>query len=141
MPSFGANSKNILKTCHPDLVLVMEQSIKVMDFSVLEGHRSMQRQNQLFKQRSTKVLFPNSKHNAMPSNAVDVAPYPIDWSNEHKNLSRYYYLAGTIMAIAHKLKAQGRITNHLRWGGDWDMDKNFADQNFDDLVHFEILED
>jgi hypothetical protein len=26
----------------------------------------------------------------------------------------------------------------LRWGGDWDSDKDFSDQNFDDLVHWEL---
>jgi hypothetical protein len=28
----------------------------------------------------------------------------------------------------------------IRWGGDWDMDTETKDNNFDDLVHFEIKE-
>ena len=26
----------------------------------------------------------------------------------------------------------------IRWGGDWDSDNNLNDQNFMDLVHFEL---
>ena len=28
----------------------------------------------------------------------------------------------------------------IRWGGDWDMDTQVKDNNFDDLPHFEIKE-
>ena len=27
----------------------------------------------------------------------------------------------------------------LRWGGDWNDNKDFSDQTFDDLVHFELV--
>jgi hypothetical protein len=28
----------------------------------------------------------------------------------------------------------------LRWGGDWDSDKDTKDQNFNDLPHFELID-
>ncbi len=50
------------------------------------------------------------------------------------------FIAGVILAVAKELKEQGRIETELRWGGNWDMDTQTKDNNFDDLVHFEIKE-
>lgn len=72
---------------------------------------------------------------------MDVAPYPIDWGTEgsaeerRKALARFYHFAGYVLAVAD---AQGV---GLRWGGDWDGDQTFTDQAFDDLVHFELLDE
>jgi len=43
------------------------------------------------------------------------------------------------MGTAARLKAEGRMTHDLRWGGDWDRDTQVDDNNFDDLVHFELV--
>jgi len=67
-------------------------------------------------------------HNHHPSLAVDVAPYPIDW----ENTNRFFYLAGLVEGIAAMMGVK------VRFGGDWDSDKDFSDQKFNDLVHFEI---
>jgi hypothetical protein len=39
------------------------------------------------------------------------------------------------MAIAAQMDVK------LRWGGDWDQDTQVKDNNFDDLWHFELVED
>jgi len=44
-----------------------------------------------------------------------------------------------MFATAERLYNEGKITHKLRWGGDWDSDKVFDDQNFDDLPHFELV--
>lgn len=72
-----------------------------------------------------------STHNYWPSRGVDLAPYPIDWNNHEKTRARFYVLAGVIKAVAFFLRVP------IRWGGDWDGDMDFHDQDFDDLGHFE----
>jgi len=104
--------------------------IKEIDCSVLEGHRSEERQNKLFKEGKTKVTYPKGRHNASPSLAVDVAPYPIDWSDRE----RFTLFAGYVLGVANRMG----IT--LRWGGDWNMNWEVSDNRFDDFPHFEIRE-
>ena len=128
MPSFSNRSKLRLNQCDRRLQEVFEEVIKHWDCTILEGHRDQETQDELFRQGKSKLKFPNSKHNQAPSMAVDVAPYPIDW-NDWK---RWYAFGGFVMGIA----ASKGIT--LRWGGDWDSDKQFNDQSFNDLPHFEI---
>lgn len=134
MPSFGAKSKAELDTCDSRLVWVAEKAIKIMDFSVLEGHRDKEAQDEAFRKGVSKIKWPNGKHNKSPSLAFDLAPYPIDWSNRPKAVARFYLLAGVILAAAHSVGVK------LRWGGDWDGDWDLFDQNFDDLGHFELVD-
>lgn len=129
MPKFGAKSIERLDTCHRDLVAVCERVIEVYDFTVLEGHRLTERQDELFRQGKSKLKGGESKHNTFPSRAVDIAPYPIDWNDT----KRFYLLAGMMFQAAHELGIR------LRWGGDWDGDWDHKDQSFFDLPHFELI--
>ena len=128
MPKFGNRSKERLKTCDNRLQIVFNEVIKHVDCSILEGHRSGERQNKLFEEGKTKVQYPNGRHNANPSRAVDVAPYPIDWDDRE----RFHLFAGFVLGIA---KAMGI---ELRWGGDWNMNFEVDDNQFDDFPHFEL---
>jgi len=129
MPYFSAASLQKLDTCHEDLQELMKTVILHYDCTILEGHRSEADQDQLFEQGLSKVEWPDSKHNKIPSRAVDVAPYPIDWDDT----KRFYHFAGFVKGIAAAMNIK------LRWGGDWDGDKQFKDQTFNDLVHFEVI--
>ena len=134
MPSFGSKSKEELYTCDPRLVEVFEEVVKYFDCSVLEGRRNKEKQDEYYRIGRSKVQWPDSKHNCEEpelSKAADVAPYPIDWND----LDRFRYFAGFVVGIA----ATRGIT--LRWGGDWDRDTDLKDQNFNDLPHFELVED
>lgn len=135
MPKFGAESIKQLSTCHPDLQIIMEETIKYIDFSVLEGHRGQAAQEAAFAAGNTKLHWPNGKHNQSPSMAVDIAPYPLDWNDTQ----RFVYFAGYIMAIAKMLLVQGKINHTVRWGGDWDSDTQLKDESFRDLGHFELV--
>jgi len=137
MPKFGERSSNNLKSVHADLQIIMNEAVKHFDFTVLEGHRTVERQNELFHQGKSKIdgIKKLGKHNHLPSLAVDVAPYPIDWNDK----PRFYYLAGLIKGIASELLAKGEISHRVRWGGDWDSDGKFNDQTFIDLPHFELI--
>ena len=78
MPRFGKRSNVNLASCDERLQKVFNEVIKHVDCSVLEGHRGEERQNKLQEEGKSKVRYPDGRHNASPSNAVDVAPYPID---------------------------------------------------------------
>lgn len=132
--NFGKASLRKLETCHGDLQLLFRTVGKRFPCTILEGHRTEERQNELFEQRKSKLKWPQGKHNRKPSLAVDVAPDPINWSADPKNMARFYHFAGYVMAIANTMGYK------LRWGGDWDGDRDFSDQTFDDLVHFELVE-
>jgi peptidoglycan L-alanyl-D-glutamate endopeptidase CwlK len=128
MPSFSNASLREIATLDSRLQELLKEAIKHFDFKVLEGFRSKERQNQLFEEKKTKVLFPNSRHNIYPSRAVDIAPWPIDWNDSE----RFVYLAGFLMGLAATRSLD------LRWGGDWDGDTEVKDETFRDLGHFEL---
>ena len=124
MPKFGKRSKERLRGIDARLVNVLNELVKIMDVTIIEGLRSEQRQEKLLKEGSTKTKF--SKH--ITGKAVDLAPYPIDW----KDRDRFHYMGGMIRGIAKQLNVP------IRWGGDWDSDGETKDNRFDDLVHVEI---
>jgi len=130
MPKFSKKSKAKLNTCDKRLIELFNKVVKKFDCTIIEGHRSKDRQNKLFDEGKSKLQYPNGKHNATPSMAVDVAPYPIDWNDRE----RFTYFAGYVIGIAYQMGLK------IRWGGDWDMDTQVKDNNFDDLPHFEIKE-
>ena len=128
MPYFGKSSKNRLSTCDDRLQKVFNEVIKHVDCSVLEGHRSKDRQNKLYEEVKTKVKYPNGRHNRQPSSAVDVTPYPVDWEDRE----RQTLFAGFVIGVASQMGI------NLRWGGDWDQDFQVVDNRFDDFPHFEL---
>jgi len=142
MYRFGKTSKSRLSTCHRDLQIIMNESIKItdVDFGIAEGHRSIEKQQQYFKEGKSKIdgINRKSKHNYSPSLAVDIYPYfdnGAKWDNE--SLS---YLSGIIHAVSEILFQSRRITHKIRWGGNWDMDGVILlDQSFDDRPHFELV--
>lgn len=84
------------------------------------------------------------------SMAVDVAPYNpalggVHWGNKGSSIQRqaalrgFVLLAGIALGTAAMLRDLGVIEHGLRWGGDWDSDKDLSDQTFDDLAHFELV--
>jgi peptidoglycan L-alanyl-D-glutamate endopeptidase CwlK len=136
MPKFSQESFSKLSTCHHDLQVLFYEVIKTFDCTILEGFRNEIDQNISFKSGTSKLSWPNSKHNSHPAMAVDVTPYPIDFNNS----KRMYWFAGYVMGIAQKLKEEGKITHSIRYGGDWNRNKNIDDESFKDLSHFELID-
>lgn len=132
MPRFGKRSKQRLKGVDSRLINVLNEVVKYFDITVIEGLRSQERQNELVAQGKSKTKF--GKH--VQGKAVDIAPYPIDWNARDD----FHYLGGFVLGVASKMGID------VRWGGDWSdssLSKNARttkDNNFDDLVHFEIKE-
>ena len=133
MPRFGKRSKERLKGVDAKLQNVLNEVVKYFDITIIEGLRSQERQNELVAQGKSKTKF--GKH--VEGKAVDIAPYPIDW----KARDDFHYLGGFVLGMAASMGIK------IRWGGDWNASSLFKgqrttkDNNFDDLVHFEILDE
>lgn len=121
MAKFGAKSLERLSECHPDLQKIAHELIKEMDVTVLCGHRGEKEQNAAFVNGNSKLQYPRSKHNKVPSEAMDLAPYPVDF----KDISRFVDMCKRIERIA---KEQGV---KIRLGRDF---------SFKDYPHVELHE-
>jgi len=100
------------------------------DFSVTCGHRGEAEQELAFRTGKSTKHYPDSKHNRMPSVAVDLAPYPTDYGDP----AAFARLAGYVLAVADELDIE------VRWGGDWDQDGRSNDERLVDLPHFELTD-
>ena len=95
MPSFSTRSKAKLTSCHPELSGLFYEVVKNYDCTILCGHRNSVDQERLFKEGKSQKKFGESKHNLVPSYAIDVAPYPIpnNWGAidfaENRHLIKY----------------------------------------------------
>jgi peptidoglycan LD-endopeptidase CwlK len=135
MPAkLSQRSLDRLNTCEADLVRVVRRAeeLSPYDFTVLEGHRTRERQAQLYKEGKTQIdgVSRLGKHNYTPSRAVDIAPYPVSW--DLADHWRFDVLAGCMFAAAAELGVS------LRWGGDFNGDGKRKPGNFLDLPHFEL---
>lgn len=147
MKKFGSRSIKNLKTAHRDLQIIFEEVLKrsKIDFGITEGHRSLARQYELFRQGKSRIdgRTKKGKHNYLPSLAVDIYTYHPDLSTRRRiayDTNHLAYIAGVVDAVVEDLLFDGLITHKVRWGGNWDGDGVIAlDQSFDDLPHFELV--
>ncbi len=131
MPKFSKLSAERLSECDKRLQDVMNLAIQRVDFSVICGHRGKALQDSAYKLGKSKLQWPKSKHNHVPSFAVDIVPYPFKteyWSQPQV----WADLAKEIKAAADELGVK------IRWGGDWDRDGDWKDEKFFDGPHFEV---
>jgi peptidoglycan L-alanyl-D-glutamate endopeptidase CwlK len=103
-----------------DLVRVVKRAIQLteVDFTVLEGLRSEERQRELYEKGASQTM--NSRH--LIGQAVDLGAYVdgrVEWS-----WPLYYKIAEAMKKAAEELGV--RIT----WGGEW--------ETFKDGPHFQV---
>lgn len=122
MAVLSARSRRELATCHEDLRRLFKAVNEEIPLEVICGHRGKAAQNQAYAEGRSKFAWPNSRHNSLPSEAVDVCPLPIDWNDT----AAFKRLAEVVKTTALKLGIE------ITWGGDWRMR---------DLVHFELAKD
>ena len=133
MTNFSKTSKDKLAECHPKLQALFNEVIRYYDCSIIVGHRGEAQQNQAFIENRSKLKYPQSKHNSMPSRAVDAVPWfktppHIRWDDREK----FYHFGGFVQAVAAEMGID------IRWGGDWNCNFDLNDQTFFDLPHFEL---
>ena len=129
MTNLSDKSLELLKDCHPNIQKVVLTAAKSHNFVVTCSHRGKEAQDEAVRTGKSRTPFPTSKHNVLPSLAVDLAPNPVDWADRN----RFIYLAGVIMGIAEVLDIK------MRWGGDFNRDGNLKNDSFIDLPHFELI--
>ena len=118
---FSARSLKSLKGIHPDLRRVIKRALidSPVDFVVIEGIRSVKRQEYLVSAGSSKTL--RSRH--LTGHAVDIVPIGENGKPDFA-WPLYHKLGPAVKAAA---KAEGvKVT----WGGDW--------VTFKDGPHFEL---
>jgi peptidoglycan L-alanyl-D-glutamate endopeptidase CwlK len=138
MPTFSKQSLGKLATCDQRLQDILNEAIKIVDITVIQGFRNKFDQDAAVASGHSKVNWPNGRHNSLPSRAVDIAPYHmgvgIDWSD----LIAFGRMMGVVQAIAH---AKGV---RLRFGLDWDGDFRSVgpdpDESFLDAPHVELVD-
>ena len=128
-----------LNGVHPSLVFLVQSAMEtqIMDFSVNEGVRTLDRQKDLVSKGFSKTM--KSKHLVQSGgygHAVDLYPYPIDMEAVNRNnaveIVRFGVLAGIIKSIAwtHGIE--------IEWGGDFDSDGQTLDSTFFDAPHIQL---
>jgi len=129
MPQFSKKSLQKLATCDPRLQMICHEAIKTIDFTVIYGHRGKEEQDAAYKAKRTQLRWPNSKHNSMPSMAVDIAPVKyagkrvwIDWADTGMFLT----LVNLVKEIARERKIE------IVCGADW--------KSLRDYPHIELVE-
>lgn len=118
--TLGQRSLARLEGVHPDLMRVVKKAAAMsdLDFTVLEGLRTVQRQKELFANGATMTM--NSRH--ITGHAVDLAPMiggKISW-----DWPLYARLSKIVKAAAAAEKVP------IQWGGDW--------RKFKDGPHWEL---
>lgn len=136
MPAFSELSKQRLATCDLRLQRILNEAIKYVDFTVLEGFRDQEAQNKAVSEGKSQKPWPTGNHNRSPSYAVDIAPYlpevKIDWGD--------MVAFGRLMGVVQTIAVQQGVP--LRFGLDWNG--NFRtvgrdpDEHFLDAPHVEL---
>lgn len=130
--SFGKRSEERLIGVHPVLVLIVRRALQLseVDFSVIEGVRTLERQKLLMEEGATRTL--KSRHLVQPDgygHAVDLYPVgnPTPWKQ-------------TPLIAKAMLMAAEELEVGLRWGGDWNQNGRSDDEKFYDSPHFELYD-
>jgi len=118
----GTQSYRRLATCRTALQSLVLAAAEDYELMVLCGHRGEADQNKAFDTGKSKVRWPNGRHNSLPSRAVDLAPWPLDW----EDLGRFDAMGRHVLEVAKRLQIP------VIWGGNW---KRFVDR-----PHFELVE-
>lgn len=121
MPKFGPQSIYNLEECHPELQRLFNEVIKHYDCSIICGHRNQFDQNAAYVAGKSNAQWGESKHNTLPSLAVDAVPYPLDWDDTEE----FKKFAALVLFIAANLNIE------VTWGGDF--------KNLVDMPHFELV--
>ena len=129
----GKTSLARLQGVDETLVNVVKRAIEIseVDFTVMEGVRTLERQRELYAQGRTapgKIVTWTMKSRHIEGKAVDLVPYPLDWND----IEKFNKIKDAMFQAAKELDV------NLRWGADWDGDGNYREKGEYDSPHFEI---
>ena len=93
---WGKASKERLAQCDKQLQDLCNKMLERSDFdmTITCAHRGKEEQEKAFNEGKSKAHFGQSKHNSLPSKAVDICPFPINWDTKdirwHKMVALAY---------------------------------------------------
>jgi hypothetical protein len=124
LPQFGDRSLKNLAGVHPDLRRVLDEAIKHVDFTVIQGQRGRAAQEKARLSGNSKAGFGQSPHNYAPALAVDVIPYPFHGWDDKDIVDDLRRIAGVVISEGKCLGVK------ITWGGNW--------RSFKDWPHLEL---
>ena len=139
MNKWSRTSEKKLSSCHPDLIAIMNQVLEVQDCTIIAGGRNEKAQEKAFYMGKSKLKFPQSKHNTVPSQAVDVAMFKdgqVQW-----DLDNAIIMSRAIYNVWQSMLADDKVACQLRFGLTW-TDNPFdeiKEGQFVDGFHIEIV--
>lgn len=121
-----------------NLVKVVKRAIEIseVDFMVVDGLRTKQRQEELYAQGRTKpgkVVTWTMKSKHIEGLAVDIAPCNKDGSINWNGLKMFDKMADAMFKAAKELNI------NIRHGADWNMNGVKREKGETDSPHFELV--
>jgi peptidoglycan L-alanyl-D-glutamate endopeptidase CwlK len=119
--TLSQRSERHLVGIHTDLANIVRQALVIspLDFTVIEGVRTPERQQQLVASGASRSMF--SRH--LTGHAVDIAPW-INHTIPWKDWQAFECVSQAMKQVARDMNIP------LVWGGDW--------KTFKDGPHFEL---
>jgi len=110
------------------LIQLVDEVLKHIDIGIYESHRTIERQNKLFKKGLSQIdgITQKGKHNYYPSLAIDCFPYikghdSFDGSDKSELMFYRMYW--------HFYRASLKLNIPIQWGGLW---------SFRDMPHIQL---
>ena len=127
MYQFGKKSLERLNNpkLHPSIKKLMEYAIKTspLDFTIIETVRTIEQQKINVAKGVSKTMksrhIPSSNKSGL-CEAIDIAPYPINWGN----------IKDFIKLSEHIKKCANELNIRIEYGGDW--------TSFKDYPHYQL---
>lgn len=120
MFNLGIKSNWNLRGVHPDLQMVVRRAIELstVDFTVLEGVRTLARQRELVERGASQTM--KSRH--LTGHAVDLGA--LIYGTVRWDWPLYYKIAEAMKTASSELNVP------IEWGGDW--------ESFKDGPHYQL---
>ena len=102
----------------------MTEAIKHVDIGITCGHRNKVEQDDCYAKGTSKLQFPNSKHNSFPSNAVDFIPFKEGkpaWNDKELVCNIAFFIKGIAAAKGFKIRLG------CDWNGNWKAEDEKCD--------------
>ena len=137
-----------LSSCRYEIIWTMKRVWEAGNrYLTVQGHRSAADQAKYNKRGSSQVKI--SKHNAKPSDAIDIVPieentgramWGDDKKTRRKDLNEYYYLKGVIKGVFLAGVAIHGWELEYRDGVDWKQKGNtYQKTTLRDVAHWEVV--
>ena len=121
MFKFSKRSLSNLSSCEEALQSLANKSLanSPKDFTIICGYRNKADQDAAFARGDSQLKFPKSKHNILPSQAFDFAPYPLDWHD----IDSFKKIGHHILDTWDDMDESADWD--IEWGGDWGKFKDY----------------